>query len=260
MLPQVIQIGFISIHLYSLCIFVAIIFGLYFFNFLLTKSKKAISIDIWKEALYVLVAGIIGARIYHVVTDFHLYKDNIVDIFYIWQGGLGITGGLIAGGIAVIWRTKKHNISTQLVLSTLAVVVPFSQAIGRLGNMFNYELFGLPTTLPWGINVPPKFRPEEYANYSTFHPLFLYEAIGNLILGFLLFYLWRKDLYRNKLLVIYMLCYGFIRFCLDFIRITGNTGWEGLSYTQWLIIIIYIIIIIHSVIYSVIKNKWKGIQ
>ncbi len=139
--------------------------------------------DISAIAVWAVPAGIVGARIYHVLTDLGDYTDDPVSALYIWQGGLGIWGA-IAGGIVGGWFVARQRGLD--VVALLDAVVPgllVAQAIGRLGNWFNRELFGRPTELPWGLEIPAGDRPPAFLDAATFHPTFAYEALWNLALA-----------------------------------------------------------------------------
>lgn len=132
--------------------------------------------------------GLIGARLYHVITDYNrLYVDNFWGIFKIWDGGLGIPGGILGGVLAGYVCARRHNASVPDLLDMVAPAFPLAQAIGRFGNYFNQELYGRPTTLPWGLKIDVAHRPAAYVGSATFHPTFAYEALWNLgLMGALL--------------------------------------------------------------------------
>lgn len=125
--------------------------------------------------------GLIGARLYHVITDYNrLYVDDFWGIFKIWDGGLGIPGGILGGVLAGYICARRHNASVPDLLDMVAPAFPVAQAIGRLGNWFNQELFGRPTDLPWGLEIDVLHRPIGMGDVSTFQPTFAYEALWNL--------------------------------------------------------------------------------
>lgn len=127
--------------------------------------------------------GLIGARLYHVVTDYNrLYVHNFMGIFKIWDGGLGIPGGILGGVFAGYLCARRHKASVVDLLDMVAPALPLAQAIGRFGNYFNQELFGRPTDLPWALRIDPAHRPVTYFGSPTFHPTFAYEALWNLSL------------------------------------------------------------------------------
>ncbi|HCB34042.1 MAG TPA: hypothetical protein DEP69_02390, partial [Acidimicrobiaceae bacterium] len=115
-----------------------------------------------RMTLWVVPAGIVGARIYHVVTDFDLYRDNLGDIPKVWEGGLGIWGGVAAGAATAYWVLRRNDDDFGAMLWAAAPALPVGQAIGRLGNWFNQELFGRPSTLPWAVEIDAAHRPDGY--------------------------------------------------------------------------------------------------
>lgn len=130
--------------------------------------------------------------------------------------------------------TRKWNASFPDFLDSAAPAVPFAQAMGRLGNYFNQELFGTPTSLPWGLEIDPANRPDQYKDFATFHPTFLYEALWNIGLAF--FIIWIGNRYpalRGRLIGVYFLGYGFIRFLMELIRTDTTFRFLGLSRNAW---------------------------
>jgi prolipoprotein diacylglyceryl transferase len=127
--------------------------------------------------------GLIGARLYHVVTDYNrLYVHDFWGIFKIWDGGLGIPGGILGGVLAGYLCARRHKAPVPNLLDMVAPALPLAQAIGRFGNYFNQELYGRPTTLPWGLHIDAAHRPVDLIGVTTFHPTFAYEAAWNLML------------------------------------------------------------------------------
>lgn len=133
-------------------------------------------------AFVTVPAGLIGARLYHVITDWPKYNsaDTWVNIVKIWEGGLGIPGGIIGGTVVGFAYVRAKRLDVGVLLDVAAPCLPLAQAIGRWGNYFNQELFGGPTSLPWGLEVDPQYRPPAYLDRPTFHPTFLYESLWNL--------------------------------------------------------------------------------
>ncbi len=181
---------------------------------------------IWNGLWWVLVPALIGARLYHVADRWQdIYKFDPVTALYIWNGGLGIFGGLIGGflGIWTYYKLKIENCKLKITAKSffdLAVFgLPLGQAVGRLGNWINQEVYGLPTNLPWGIYIKPENRLPEFMNFSRFHPLFGYEAVWNLI-GFTIMLLSEKKhlIIRRSYAGFYLIWYGLARFTLDFLR------------------------------------------
>lgn len=131
-------------------------------------------------AWLVIPAGLVGARLYHVITDWKMYQGRWGDAIKIWEGGLGIPGGVLAGAVAGVLLCRYYKWQTAQVLDIVAPALLAAQAIGRLGNWFNQELFGKPTDLFWGLEIDPGNRPASYSQHETFHPTFAYEALWNL--------------------------------------------------------------------------------
>jgi prolipoprotein diacylglyceryl transferase len=126
-------------------------------------------------AMWCIPAGLVGARLYHVVTDWELFSAHLIRIPELWRGGLGLPGVLLGGALGAAIGARRAGLRPPLVFDCIAPGLVAAQAIGRWGNYFNQELFGRPTTLPWGVEVDPAHRPAQYAAYRTFQPTFLYE-------------------------------------------------------------------------------------
>ena len=167
--------------------------------------------------------GIVGARIYHVITDYELYFGpgrNPVDALKIWNGGLGIWGAVAGGALGAYLVARRRGIRFPALLDALAPAVLVAQAIGRLGNWFNSELFGRPTTLPWGLEIAPEYRPAGYASATTFHPTFLYELVWNLLVAGVLVLLDRRfRLGHGKVFALYVALYSAGRFWIEALRV-----------------------------------------
>lgn len=225
------------IHLYGLILGVAVVLGYTVAENRLKKHGFAFPRN---AVIFIILSGVIGARIYHVLTDFSLYWPNaIVNIFFIWEGGLGIYGGVVGGlfGLLVWYAWKgKHSGLPLLVYTDIGVLgVSLAQSVGRWANFVNQEVYGKPTLLPWGIFIDPQNRAEQYLSFDRYHPLFLYESIGAFALWIVLmkvssFSNWKIGM--GKLTALYLLWYAFLRFILDFLRINPATFWV-LTIGQW---------------------------
>jgi prolipoprotein diacylglyceryl transferase len=202
-------------------------------------------------AFWAVIAGIIGARLYHVVTDYQLFEGHPERMVQIWKGGLGIWGA-VAGGAIAIWIVCRRR---QLVFADLAdSIVPglaFAQAIGRWGNYFNQELFGGPSGLPWAVEIDRAHRPVGYERYASFQPTFLYESLWCLALGFAL--LWvdkRYQLVRGQLVCLYAAGYTAFRFVMEEMRIDPAHTIGPLRVNAWVSIAVFVT--------SVILFFWLG--
>ena len=190
--------------------------------------------DIVDISTWAVPAGIVGARAWHVLTDWEKFRGDWLDAFAIWKGGLGIPGALIAGVLAGIVVARRKDISLAGVLDAVAPAIPVAQAIGRLGNWFNQELFGRPTDLPWGLEIDPENRPVRFAHEETFHPTFLYEALWNLALAAGLVLLGRRRRLREgQLFVLYVAGYAVGRLWVEMLRVDPASKLLGLRVNIW---------------------------
>jgi prolipoprotein diacylglyceryl transferase len=194
-------------------------------------------------ALWAVPAGIIGARLYHVATDYELYFGRGKDpwrALRVWDGGLGIWGGVLLGVIVGAWVARRRGADVPLLFDCVAPALPLAQAIGRWGNWWNQELFGKPTTLPWGLKIDLAHRPLQYAQYSTFHPTFLYESLWDLcVVGIVLLVGRRAHLRKGSLLAVYAAAYTFGRFFTEYERIDFAHKIGPLRLNDWTSVIVF---------------------
>ncbi|HSM44126.1 MAG TPA: prolipoprotein diacylglyceryl transferase, partial [Acidimicrobiia bacterium] len=182
----------------------------------------------------VVIFGFLGARLAYVSTHLSRFEEEWWTVIAIWEGGLALYGGLTVGAIVMYVYTKKWGASFPEFLDSAAPAVPLAQALGRFGNYFNQELFGTPTDLPGGLEIDPPFRPDGHENFATFHPTFLYESLWNVGLAF--FIIWVGKRYpslRGRLIGVYFLGYGLIRFLMELIRTDTSFRFLGLSRNGW---------------------------
>jgi prolipoprotein diacylglyceryl transferase len=208
-------VGPVTIHFYALCIIIGIIVAISVLRF-----RAPDEVDLITEvATFAIPGGIIGARLYHVITTPEKYfNSNYLDAFKVWQGGLGIWGAISGGALAAYWALRKNNATSKFlkIADALAPGLLFAQAIGRFGNWFNGELFGGPTKLPWALEIPVPNRPENLASYSTFHPTFLYEALWcTLIAIFLMRY---QNFKEGQVFWVYVALYSIGRMFIEMLR------------------------------------------
>ena len=206
--------------------------------------------QISRIALWAVPAGLIGARLYHVITDWPRFaEDGWLEALAIWKGGLGIPGGMAAGILVGLWMVRRQGMNRGEALAAVVPSLPLAQAIGRLGNWFNQELFGSPTDLPWGLEIDQAHRPAQYMDVETFHPTFLYEAVWNLLLCGLLVTIDRRRLRRSaptlitnprrasrpgSLLAVYALGYGLGRLWIEAVRIDPASLLWGVRVNIWM--------------------------
>lgn len=177
--------------------------------------------------------GIVGARIYHVITSPAPYLDNPVSALFVWQGGLGIPGGIAGGFLAAYIVLRRRGLSTATFADSVAPGIAVAQAIGRLGNWFNQELFGRPTTLPWGLRIDPDNR-DAVAGAMAYHPTFLYELLWNLGVALLVVLADRR--YRlggGRVFALYLATYAVGRIWIEALRIDDATMFFGLRLNDY---------------------------
>jgi prolipoprotein diacylglyceryl transferase len=215
-------IGAFPLRAYALCIIAGIIVAL----IIATRRWQARGGTADSMELMVVVGvpfGIVGARLYHVITDYQLYFGpgrQPLDALKIWQGGLGVWGAIAFGVLGGYLVAQRRKIAFPAVLDAIAPAILVAQAIGRLGNWFNQELFGRPTTLPWGLEIAQQYRPAAYAQFAIFHPTFLYEILWNLGAAVLLVWLDRRfRLGHGKVFALYVMLYCAGRFWIEALRI-----------------------------------------
>ncbi len=177
--------------------------------------------DLVREvALWGFPAGIIGGRLYFLATSWNEVPPHWWGPFAVWKGGLGIWGGIAGGTLAGVWVLRRRGANMPRFLDAAAPALLVAQAIGRVGNYFNQELFGGPTRLPWGLRIDAAHRPAGYVQYATFHPTFLYESIWNLLLAGTLVWLGRRRTIRAPgLFALYVAGYSFARIGEELLRV-----------------------------------------
>jgi len=237
-----IDIGPLSFTLYGLMIGLGIIAAT-----MISRPRsvaRGLHPDIPVEILmWVIPAGIVGARIYHLITDW----VPISEWHKIWEGGLGIPGGILAGIAGGMLFVRRRNLTQSKVLDALIVGVPLAQAIGRWGNWWNQELYGRATDLPWAleIDVPATFGADGQVLTSTvekFHPTFLYESLWNLALvGFLIWIDRKRVLKPGRLVWVYAAGYGTGRLWIEALRIDKATEIFGLRVNLWTMSIVLVV-------------------
>jgi len=232
------ELGPLTLRLYGLCIAIGVIAAVALSS-KRWEARGGNPDDIGTIALWAVPAGVIGARMYHVATDWKTYQGRWAEAFNITNGGLGIPGGVALGVLVGLIVVKVKKLPAGELLDVVAPAIPLAQAIGRMGNWFNQELFGRPSTLPWAVEIDPEHRPVGYSGVETFHPTFLYEALWNLALvAFLLWLDKRKKLRVGELFAVYVLGYALGRFWVESLRIDPASLIWGVRVNTWMSLIL----------------------
>ena len=230
------KLGPMQFNIYGMALSAAGIAGYGVFNHVLTKSGNvAAKAALPKIVVPAVIAGLVGARLYHVATQWDYYKDHKDEIPKMWEGGMAIYGGVAAGALVGSLMARRAGIHVSPLLDAAAIALPIAQALGRSGNYANQELFGRPTDLPWGLQVDPEFRPEEYKDRNSFHPTFAYEAAWNVALAGGLYGLSKVWTSRppGVLFATYVAGYAAGRFLVEGLRTDPSKEAGGLRTNQW---------------------------
>jgi phosphatidylglycerol:prolipoprotein diacylglycerol transferase len=233
-MPTGFQIGPLTIHFYGIILMIGALAGGYIGTIEARRRGHNPEI-VWDGLIWVLIGGIIGARLWHIFTPPQSmveqgittgwYLTHPLDALAVWRGGLGIPGAVIGGMIALYWFCKRNKFEF-LVWADIAVPgVALGQAIGRWGNFVNQELYGAPTTLPWAVHIDPQYRLPGFEGVETYHPLFLYESLWSLLNLGVLLYLGRKYkdwLKPGDLMLAYLIIYPAGRFAFEFLRLDAS--------------------------------------
>ncbi len=242
------HLGPIPIRAYALCIIAGIVAAVWIAErrWVARGGRPG---DIQDLAVWAVPFGLVGARLYHVATDSGLYFGegrNPVSALYLWRGGLGVWGAIALGAVGVLVGAKLKGIRLLPVLDAMAPGVLVAQALGRLGNYFNQELYGRPTDLPWGLEIDPAHWPvgETFPIGTTFHPTFLYEALWNLAAFALIVVLDRRlRLGGGRVLALYVMAYTAGRGWIEALRIdtVELDDVAGLRFNVWVSILLFVL-------------------
>jgi len=234
------EVGPFTFHFYALCIIAGVSVAIWLGDKRLRSINSSYRGLVGEVALVAVPSGVIGGRLYHVITTPDLYfgtGGKVLDAFKIWEGGLGIWGAISLGGVGAWLRFRTIRApkpSFLLFMDALAPGILFAQAIGRFGNWFNGELFGRPLNAPWALEIPLYLRPDGYERYATFHPTFAYEALWCSLLALVLLRLprWRA-IKPGQLFSLYVLGYCVGRFAIEYLRIDEAHLIAGLRLNNW---------------------------
>lgn len=256
------HIGWLPIRAYALCIIVGILVACYLTDRRI-RARGGPENAILDIAVWSVPFGIVGARIYHVLTSSELYfgaNGHLINALKIWQGGLGIWGAVIGGALGALIACRQLGIPLGFVADALAVGLPVAQAIGRLGNWFNNELYGRATTLPWGLQVH-QMDPTNQGNAligpdgqaetlpGLFHPTFLYEGVWDLGVALLVFLADRKYKFgKGRAFALYVMAYTVGRAWVEYLRIDEANHFLGLRLNDWTSLIVFLCAAVYFVI------------
>ncbi|HEY44121.1 MAG TPA: prolipoprotein diacylglyceryl transferase [Anaerolineae bacterium] len=243
-----IHIGFLYFRFYGMIIMFGAVVATLLARRLLSERGEDTDL-VWDALIWLLIFGLIGARIYHIFTPSKFntyttmdYLTHPLRILTTWEGGLGMPGAIAGGVVGLYLFARRRNLNLGFMLDIAAPGVALAQAIGRWGNFINQELYGPPTDLPWKIFIRPENRLAGYENYEYFHPLFLYESMWNLCNAILLLWLWRRypqQLKEGDLFFVYLITYPLGRFLLEFMRLDFVPMW-GINFNQTFMLLVAI--------------------
>jgi prolipoprotein diacylglyceryl transferase len=234
---SVLELGPLSIRAYGVMIALGVVAAVWLAQ-RRWEARGGDPEDIATIAMWAVPAGLIGARLYHVLTDWR-FDEGWATPFKIWEGGLGIPGGMAAGVLVGLWVIRRNGWDRPGLLDAVVPGLPLAQAIGRWGNWFNQELFGGPSDLPWAVEIDADLAAEAgHPGVETFHPTFLYESVWNLALTVFLIRLDRTGrIRRGWLLAVYVVGYLTARLWLETVRIDPATELAGVRINIWMSIV-----------------------
>jgi prolipoprotein diacylglyceryl transferase len=240
------HIGVFPIRGYALCIIAGVIAAVWIGDRRWVQ-RGGLPGTVGDISIWAVPFGLVGGRLYHVLTDPELYfgkGEHPIDVFYVWRGGLGIWGAIALGALGAYIACRRRGIQFRAMADALAPGIAIAQAIGRWGNWFNQELYGKPTTLPWGLKIDPAHRTtlsEHYQQYATFHPTFLYESIWDLgVAGLVLWADRRFRLGYGRAFALYVMAYTAGRAWIEYLRIDTANHIFGVRLNVWTSIILFI--------------------
>jgi len=245
-----IHLGPLRLNAYGLMIAIGVIAAVRIAGRRAENKGVGTTDDISSIAMWAVPAGVLGGRAYHVLTDYQRFQGQWFDVVKIWQGGLGIWGGVTAGVAVGWWCARRRGLDAWWIISCAAPAIAIAQAIGRWGNWFNQELFGRPTTVPWALEVSNDIAIKAgYAAGTTFHPTFLYESVGCVVLAWLLIRLERRiNPARGRLFAWYVAGYTVLRFGTESLRVDPAHHVGGMRLNQWVAIGVFSVSVLFLVV------------
>ena len=236
-----IDVGPFTIHMYGLMLLLAIAACVALTGYRWVKWGGDWDL-VFRVAVWGVAAGIVGARLYHVVTSWDEVPDEWWGPFAVWEGGLGVWGGILFGCLVGAWIVHRSGQSVRLFMDAAAPGLLLAQGIGRWGNWFNQELFGKPSDLPWAVEIDPAHRPSGYFEFETFHPTFLYEFVYDLAGVAILLLVDRYfRIKRPGLFALYVAYYCFGRFFEELLRIDPAHEFLDLRINAWVAAVLFVL-------------------
>lgn len=235
------HVGPLLIRAYALCLLAGIVAATWLTHRRWTRRGGDGDL-VLEVALWGSIAGVLGGRLYHVITSWNELGPEWWAPFAIWKGGLGIWGGITCGVLAGAWVVHRAGMSVPHFMDAAAPGIVLGQAIGRLGNWFNQELFGGPSNLPWALEVDPPYRPAGEEQQATFHPTFAYEGLWNLATCALLLYLghrYRTRLRAPALFCLYVALYTLGRTFWELLRVDPSNHFLGQRINFWVSLVVF---------------------
>jgi phosphatidylglycerol---prolipoprotein diacylglyceryl transferase len=250
------HLGPLPLRAYAICILIGIFAGYWLGRkrWIARGGSGEVLADV---IMWAIPFGLVGARLYHVVTDAELYFGagrHPIDALKIWNGGLGIWGAIAFGALGAWIACRRHKVPFLAVADAMAPGIALAQVLGRFGNYFNQELFGRPTTLPWGLEIAPEHRPPGFEEFATFHPTFLYEAIWNLgVVALVILADRRFRLGHGRAFALYVAGYTIGRAWIESLRIDTVNHFAGLRLNVWTALVLFVA----SVIYLIVSSRLR---
>ncbi|HYY76719.1 MAG TPA: prolipoprotein diacylglyceryl transferase [Gaiellaceae bacterium] len=234
------EIGPVAVHAYGVMLLLGIVAATWLTGVRWVRRGGDWDL-VYRVAMWGVLGGVVGARLYHVITSWSTVDEEWWEPFAVWEGGLGIWGGIAGGVLAGAIVVRRAGESVFRFMDAVAPGLLLAQAIGRFGNYFNQELFGEPTDLPWALEIDPANRPEGFEQFATFHPTFLYESLWNLLgVGVLLLVDRRLRIKAPGLFALYVAWYTFGRFWEELLRIDPSHEYLGLRLNAYVAIAVFL--------------------
>jgi prolipoprotein diacylglyceryl transferase len=236
------HLGPLPVRAYALCIIAGVVVAVWVADrrYRAIGGRRGLILDV---ATWAVPFGLVGARLYHVITDYELYFGAGKDpwnMFKIWDGGIGIPGAIALGAVGAWIACRRAGVKLGPVAGAAAPGIALAQAIGRWGNWFNQELYGRPSSLPWALEISPQHRMAGFENVATYQPTFLYESLWDVGIALLLIWAARRFLLTgDRIFALYVAAYGVGRFIIESLRIDFAHQIAGLRVNQWMAIVIF---------------------